>query len=568
MPDVVGPEAEYEAVFRSSPVGMALMDGQGRFVRANAALCRFLGREPEWLVGRSPDDVTLPEDVSESRAVERRLRDVHRAERVHKRYLRPDGSIVHGLVSAVALGGQGPARRTLAQVEDATERFRLEDELRRLATHDPLTGLPGRRLLLERLLEALSTPAGEDRASVTVAFVDLDAFKLVNDALGHAAGDAVLLEVGRRFLEAVRPSDTVGRLAGDEFLVVSTGPADEAGAGSLAERLDASLRAPVPFRDDEVFVSASIGVAFRTSEPGAATEELVAQLLRDADAAMYAAKRHGKRRYEVFDAGMRAQTSERSRVAGLLRAAVADDRLLVHYQPVVALPSLVPVGVEAVVRVRDSDGTVLQPAQFLEVAEQTGLLPALDAHVLRTGSATVQQWREVHGLDLHLSVNVSAGQLLRSLPEQVEQALAASGLPADRLTLELTEQTFIDGVEAASDTLRRVVAGGVHLAIDDFGTGWASLTYLRRFPVSAIKVDRSFVTDVARSAEDGIVVGALAQLAHQLDLACVVEGVETAEQLARLLELMPGSACFAQGYLFGRPLPAEEALGLLLPASS
>ncbi|MCW2606449.1 MAG: hypothetical protein JWO60_1142 [Frankiales bacterium] len=552
--------AEYEAVFRSSPTGMAVLDAEGRFVRVNEALCTFLGRDAAWLTGRSPAEVTLEQDLTVQHVLERRLRTSDRVGKVHKRYLRPDGVVVHGLVSAVSLGSAEHGRRTLAQIEDATERVRLEDELRRLATHDSLTGLPGRRLLLDRLQEALHADAD---GAVAVLFGDLDAFKLVNDALGHAAGDAVLQEVARRFSRVVRPEDTVGRLAGDEFLVVAPGVGDEHEARRLAERLEQSLRPPVPFGDDEIFVSCSLGVAVRGAGalPGA---DLADTLLADADAAMYQAKRHGKRRYEVFDAAMRSRAAERSRTAGLLRRAVADERLTVHYQPVVALPSLVPIGVEALVRVVDPDGALLAPADFLEVAEQIGVLPDLDAHVLKVATLQVQRWRSEHGLDLHLSVNAGAGQVLRSLADQVETALEASGLPADRLSVELTEQTFIDGLQAARDSLHRLVARGVNLAIDDFGTGWASLTYLRQFPVSAIKIDRSFVQGLPGSAEDSVIVGALAGLAGQLGLACVVEGVETDAQLESLLALLPGTGSFAQGFLFGRPQAAPDLLPLLL----
>ena len=557
----VAAPADDEAIFRGSAVGMAVLDDDGRFVRVNAALCAFLGRDADWLVGRSPAELTVEDDLTVHADIEQRVRASELVGRVHKRYRRGDGTVVHGLVSAVHLSRTDGRRHVLAQVEDVTERFRLEDELRRLATHDPLTGLPGRRLLLDRLRSALRSTATGGAGAVGVFFVDLDAFKLINDALGHAAGDAVLQEVARRFAAAVRPEDTVGRLAGDEFLVIAPGIVDEQDARHLAERLERALHHPVPYEGDEIFVSCSLGLTYRAAPVDEAVD--VHSLIDDADAAMYQAKRHGKRRYEVFDAAMRSRAAERSRTAGRVRAAVAEDRLVVHYQPVVALPGLMPIGVEALVRVRTAEGELLHPDAFLEVAEQIGALPDLDAFVLRTATRQVQQWRDEHDLDLHVSVNAGAGQVLRSLAEQVESALAGSGLPPERLSIELTEQTFIDGMQAASDSLHRLVAQGVNLAIDDFGTGWASLTYLRRFPVSAIKIDRSFVEGLPSSEEDAAIVRALAELARQLGLACVVEGIESFEQLERLLRLLPVSPSFAQGYLFGAPLPAEEVLPLL-----
>ena len=553
---------EDEAVFRSSPVGMAVMDETGRFVRANPALCRFLGREAAWLVGRRPADVTHVEDQPLTTQVARRLREHLPVGRVHKRYVRPDGTVVHGLVSATALEVQDGGRRTLAQIEDVTEQVRLEAELRRLASHDALTGLPGRLLLLERLQEALTAPHG----AVGVVFIDLDAFKLINDALGHAAGDTVLEAVAARFRAVVRPQDTVGRLSGDEFLVVAPGLSEQE-AGELAGRLSASLQQPVPFDGDEVFVSCSLGVSHR--DAGLPVDlAVVERLVDDADAAMYEAKRRGKRRYEVFDSAMRSRAAERSQLAARVRAAVAEDRLVVLYQPVVSLPDETPMAVEALVRLRDVDGRLVSPSEFLEVAEQIGVLPEVDGHVLRTATRQVQQWRDSTGLDVHLAVNAGAGQLLRSLHEQVGEALTGSGLPADRLTVELTEQTLVDGLQAASETLRLLVERGVHLAIDDFGTGWASFTYLRRFPVSAIKIDRSFVSSLPAGQEDSVIVRTLADLAHQLGMACVVEGVETRAQLARLRELLPSQGCYVQGFLFGRPLPADEALEVLVAGAT
>lgn len=555
------PVDEYAAVFRSSPVGMALLDEQGRFAQANPALCRFLGRDAAWLVGRTPADLALHQDGGAAAARTRsRLRKEQLVGRVRARYVRPDGSLVHVLVSTVALPATGTARRTLAQFEDVTERVRQEAELERRASHDALTGLPGRGLLLERLREALEDPGA---GAVAVAFVDLDAFKLINDALGHGAGDAVLQAVARRFSGCVGPRATVGRLAGDEFLVVAP-VASEQEARQLAERLEASLRVPVPYGGDEVFVSCSLGLAVRPPAEGAA-DGLVAGLLAEADAAMYQAKRSGRRRYEVFDSAMRDLAAERLRLAAMLQDVVAEGRLVVHYQPVVTLPGLALLAVEAVVRVRDDGGALLLPAAFLEVAEQTGVLPEIDAHVLRTATAQVQRWRDDTGLDLHLSVNAGAGQVRRSLPEQVEAALAASGLPAQRLCVELAEKTFIDAVQTASDTLQRLVATGVNLAIDDFGRDWASLTYLRQFPGAAVKLDRSFVSDLPEGPQqDGAVVRALAELAHQLGFACVVEGIETPAQLARVLELLPHPRCYGQGYLFGAPLPPDDVARLLL----
>ncbi len=544
-------EQSFRAAFDSSAVGMALVSDQ-RFVRVNPALCAFLGRTADWLIGRSADEVTLPEDVAVTQEVSRALREGRTPTRVAKRYLRADGEVVHGAVTAVRLPGDEGL--VLAQIEDVTDRYRSEQELRRLATHDVLTQLPGRALLMERLAGALDGRRRGD-ALVAVMFIDLDGFKLINDALGHAAGDEVLVQTAARLLGTLRPQDVVGRFGGDEFLALFIGLDRPDDVAVLASRVRSALAVPVPYGDDEILVSASVGVAVTGADP--VTPE---QLVGDADAAMYRAKQLGKSRYEIFDQAMAERATERLRIEALIRSAAAQDRVVVHYQPVVELTTRRAVGLEALVRLKDDDGTLLPPGRFLDVAEQAGLLTALDDVVIGLATRQVQQWRTALGHDLTLAVNVCAGQVGGSLAGTVEAALRASGLPANRLLVELTEQTLIDRGPAATATVAHLHAQGVKIGIDDFGTGWASLTYLRRFPVSVVKIDRSFVAGIPDHHEDLVIVRTIVDLAKQLGLECIAEGVETEEQYAALLTLAPPCA---QGYLFGRPTPASEVPALL-----
>ena len=547
-------EQRFRAAFDSSQIGMALVDGQREYLLVNNALATMLGRPVAWFAGRTVDDVTLPEDLQINLEIARQMLTAGSRVEVRKRYLHDDGHVVHAVVSAVRLPSEDPDHVTLVEVEDVTARLTAEAELRRMASHDVLTELPGRAMLMGRLGAALQSRRHDD-ALVAVLFVDLDNIKQVNDSRGHAAGDAVLQESAVRLRATVRPQDTVGRFGGDEFLIIAAGVAGQDEASALADRVQTALAVPVPYDRDEVTVSASVGVALCAPE-GTLPEQLIA----DADAAMYRAKALGKRRYEVFDELMRARAAERSRIEGLLRTAAARDRIVVHYQPIVDLPTRAVVGVEALMRIRDDDGVLLAPGVFLDVAQATGLLPGLDEIVLDRAITQVMRWRNENRLDLMLSVNVCPGQLVGNLGAQVETALAGSGMPPSRLLLELTEQTIIDSGTAADQAIQGVRALGVRFAVDDFGTGYSSLTHLRRFPISVVKIDRSFVTSLPDQPDDVVIVRTIVDMSRQLSLGCTVEGVETEKQYDALRAMAPP---YGQGFLFGRPTPAGEVPALL-----
>ncbi|HKT01626.1 MAG TPA: GGDEF domain-containing protein [Rugosimonospora sp.] len=429
------------------------------------------------------------------------------------------------------------------------------DRLAAQATRDTLTGLPNRAMALDQLHTALARRE-RDGGVMAVLFIDLDRFKIINDSLGHEAGDEVLRTIAARLTQGARATDTVARLSGDEFVMISEGLTRPADAVRLGERIVTELSRPVRvLRGREVGVGASVGIAY-THRGTTTTAE---QLLRDADLAMYRAKQRGRGLVEIFDDRLRVAAEHRVEVEDELRHGLDAGQLRVHYQPIVAAADGTVTGFEALARWQHPEHGLLGPDRFIEVAEESGLIVPLGAAVLEEACRQVAYWRAHRpgGHRLSMSVNVSARQFsLPSFVPTVAQVLADTGLEPDALWLEITETSLMADEAVARTTLAAVRALGVHLAIDDFGTGYSPLTYLRRFPVEALKIDRSFVSGIGRDREDEAIVTMVLALARSLDLRTVAEGVETAGQREWLCRL----GCTAlQGYHLGRPVPAERA---------
>jgi diguanylate cyclase (GGDEF)-like protein/PAS domain S-box-containing protein len=412
------------------------------------------------------------------------------------------------------------------------------------AMHDGVTGLPNRALLVDRLGHALDRRREGGR--IAVLLFDLDGFKVVNDSMGHAVGDELLAAVGPRLTTVLRPGDTIARFGGDTFAVVCEDIRDEAHAQRLAERITAAFARPFVVGEHSFFVSASIGVVV------AAGGDSAEDVLRDADAAVYRAKDAGRNRYELFDPGMRERVVRRLRVESELRKALAGDELDVHFQPIFALPDRRLAGVEALARWEHPERGPVSPADFIPVAEDTGLIVPLGTSILRAACRQAARWNE----DVDLTVNLSARQVAQpELLRVVGQALEDSGLPASRLGLEITERLLMQDSEAVAATLRGLKELGVRLILDDFGTGYSSLSYLKRFPLDRLKIDRSFVAGVVEHDGDRAIVDAIVAMARALGLGVIPEGVENEDQLRVLVEL---GCRHAQGFLLGRPLPAAE----------
>ena len=450
--------------------------------------------------------------------------------------------------------------RTVSTViaRDISDRKALERRLTSQATHDSLTGLPNRLLLIDRLTHALARAERTGRP-LAVLFVDLDRFKVINDSLGHTAGDALLFTAASRFRDAVRTGDTVARFGGDEFVVLVENLADETDALRVAEQLSHTLDEPVRIGAQEIHVTASIGIV--VGRPGRDTAE---GLVRDADVAMYRAKTNGRARFEVFDADLRLQALERLEIEGAIRTGIGQHEFVVHYQPEIEIATGHIVGLEALVRwERPGQGT-RSPAAFLPVAEETGLIVPLGEAVLHQACAEAARWHAELGDRAPIVwVNVSARQLASlDLIPMVEDAVRRYLPRPDALGLEITETDVVPDDEISRRTMEALVDIGVRLAIDDFGTGFASLSYLWRFPAHVVKIDQSFVKRMDDDREAVVLVKAMIDMAHSLGKTIVAEGVETEEQLARLKRL---GADTVQGYLLARPQPAS-AIDLLLTA--
>ncbi|TKJ20946.1 bifunctional diguanylate cyclase/phosphodiesterase [Blastococcus sp. CCUG 61487] len=445
------------------------------------------------------------------------------------------------------------SQRVVITHTDITERVRSEQALAWRARHDELTGLPNRGTLLDLVAAALAAGSGEEGPRVALLVLDLDGFKTINDSLGHGIGDQLLRQVGHRLAAALRPGDAVGRLGSDQFVVLAH-DCDSAEAAGLAFRLQSTFTRPFPASGISVPLSASVGVA--VAQPDARDPH---QLLSDADAAMFAAKSMGRDRVRLFTPGLREAARWRLEVATRLRDE-AVDQLVVHYQPVVRLDTGAVEGVEALVRWQHPERGLLPPDTFLSVAEETGQIIPITRWLLAETTRQAAEWA-AQGLPLRMSVNVSARHFAaETLVRDVRLALRESGLPPDRLVLELTETSIAEDPTRAEDQLKVLRRSGVRVAIDDFGTGWSSLAQLFALPIGILKIDRSLLAaaEQVTGGESGAVLTAIVALTRTLGIQAIAEGVETAEHLRMVRE----AGCdLVQGWLLGHPMPAADVPG-------
>jgi diguanylate cyclase (GGDEF)-like protein len=428
-----------------------------------------------------------------------------------------------------------------------------EAKLSHQALHGPLTGLPNRTLLLDRLRVAL---AERGDPQVAMLFVDLDGFKVVNDSLGHEAGDALLVKAAQRISGVLRAADTAARIGGDEFAILCKTPTPLSTGVSVAERIIDALASPFVIAEREAFVTASIGIATHVGAPE--------DLLRDADVAMYRAKAAGKGSYAVFEAEMRDDAILRLELKADLQRALEQHELVLHYQPIVELEEAQIVGFEALIRWQHPQRGLLPPVAFIPLAEETGLIEPLGAWALSEACRQMVAWHAgaAERRKLYVTVNLSAHQIAdERIINDVRDALSASGLQPESLVLELTETALMADIDASALRLRALRQLGVQIAVDDFGTAYSSLRYLQQFPIAILKIAKPFIDGLATSNSDAAIARAIINLGRNLGLDMIAEGIERSEQLARLREL---SCPHGQGFLFSAPLPPEQVTAGLL----
>ena len=547
------------ATLDSTADALLVVDASGRISLFNRRFAEM------W---RIPDDVLASGDDERALgcALEQLLDPDAFLAKVHELYADPeaesfdllqfrDGRMVERYSKPQRVDGVTVGR--VWSFRDVSDHKRLEQELAHQAFHDSLTGLANQALFRDRVDHAVARNA-RLASRLGVVFLDLDNFKTVNDSLGHTAGDALLVAVAERLGRCVRDSDTVARLGGDEFAVLVEDLNSVGDVTQLADRIIAALQRPFTLAGRDVFINTSIGIAL-DGLPGVDS----GQLLRNADIAMYTAKRRGRGRYEIFEPAMHQAAVERMEIEASLRQALERRDLTLEYQPVVALATGGLTGVEALVRWRHPERGPLPPATFIPLAEEAGLIGELGRQVLTTACAQVRSWQLEHAIctNLKLSVNLSPRQLQADdIVDQVAEALARSGLPPSTLVLEITEGAVMNDAEAAISRLHDLKALGVKLAVDDFGTGYSSLSYLQRFPIDILKIDRSFVNEMESRDEQASLVAAIISLARSLDLYAVAEGVETLRQAEALTAL---GCRFGQGYHFARPMTPEALAPIL-----
>ena len=550
-------------------------------VYVNEGFCRMTGYACEEVIGKSPRILQGPK--TDRAQLDRLRRQLSLGEPFDGETInyRKDGSeYVIEWYTAPLRNRAGEITHWMASQRDVTERKALEEQLRYQILHDSLTGLPNRVLFIERLEHALSLANRNPRLNA-VLFVDLDDFKVVNDSLGHEAGDALLVQVAERLRDSVRSEDTVARFGGDEFGFLLEDVPGASYVTDVAERLIVRLHEPFVLGGRELSLTCSIGIVLAASSREPAGEILrkadlamyeakrkgkthfARELLRKADLAMSGAKGRGKARYQMFDPSMNARTLERLKLKSALGRALEREEFVIHYQPQVSLETGNILGLEALVRWERPELGLVPPSEFIPVAEDTGLIVDIGRWVLKEACIQVRRWQDRFPSEtpLQANVNLSAKQFHETdLAGNIAEILEETDLDPQNLKLEITETVVMEDVRATLAILGVLKTLGVGLAIDDFGTGYSSLAYLKRFSVDTLKIDRLFIAGLGESAEDEVIVAAMVGLARGLDLTVIPEGVETFEQLQRLREV---GCDTAQGFYFSRPLPTE-AVGALL----
>jgi len=543
-------ETRYRTLFERNLAGVFRSTLEGRILECNESFARIFGyASPAEAIHKPALDFYLR--PGDRKTFLTRLSERHHLTNYEMCARRRDGTPVWVLENATLVEGpDGDHSLIEGTVIDITERKRAEEQVKHLAFHDALTGLPNRLLLNDRLTVALAQ-AHRSRQKVATLHLDLDRFKVINDSLGHTVGDELLRRVAERLRACVREGDTVARLGGDEFVILVSRISSDGDAETIARKILSAIRLPFAVEQRDFFLTTSLGVSLYPTD-GVDAETL----LQSADTAMYRAKEQGRDNYQLYAPAMNARAAERLSLENRLRQALQKDELVLHYQPIVDLRNGRVRGAEALLRWRHPERGLLPPAEFITLAEISGLISPIGRWVLETACAQMREWQALGNPRFTMSVNLSPRQFLQAdLVSQVARALSSSGVDAGSLDLEITESNAMENAEITVNTLWELRRLGVGISMDDFGTGYSSLNYLKRFPIDRVKLDQSFVRDVVTNPEDAAIVRAVIAMAHTLKLVVTAEGVENEDQLAFLRQ----NRCDEmQGFLFSPPVePAE-----------
>ena len=548
-------EERFRSAFNYAPIGIALVSAGGSWLKVNHALCDLLGYSEQEFLAMDFQTVIFPEDLGTTLVKIHELISGKTPNcQMEQRYLHKNGMTVWASWSvSTASDSKTNIPNLIFQIQDITGKKLAEEKLQHEATHDPLTGLPNRKMFMKRLTDALNNSKRNRNYKVSVLFIDLDRFKYVNDSLGHLIGDQLLIGISERLRECLRPSDMVARLGGDEFTILVEGTYELNEVIRIAERVQQKFGVPFDLEGHEVFSSASIGI-LHASDQHQTSEDM----MRDADTAMYQAKRAGKARHEVFDEKMHLAARETLQLETDLRRAMDNGEIYVKYQPMHSLVSGEIIGVEALTRWLHPKLGEVSPARFIGIAEEIGLIDRLGQHILvRTCSEIGPLFKSLDAeRNITLSVNLSCRQFgHQHLVENLSRILEGSQFPARRLKLEVTESIFFEYQAKAIDMLLQIRDLGIEIDIDDFGTGYSNLGYLTKLPISTLKIDRSFVSPIDSEGNNTEIVKTVLALARNLGWKTIAEGIETEHQLNALREL---GCDGGQGFYFARPMGAEE----------
>ncbi len=549
---------EAERVMASTSEGIMISDALAPdhpTTYVNPAFQRITGYAPEEVIGRN-GRLFLGGDLDQPgvEALRRLLREQGDGTVVLRCY-RKDGTPFWNELSVSPVKDGDRVTHTVSILKDVTDRMRQEEELLKSAHHDTLTGLANRTLLNDRLGQAIAVAQRHERR-VGILFIDIDNFKLINDSLGHEVGDILLKETARRLSDCLRDGDTVARIGGDEFVLLLADMEHEDNVAFIADRVLSAMVMPFAHSSGELYLSASVGASFFPRDGRDS-----ATLLKHADIAMYRAKEHGRNNFQVFTAEMQSRIDQRLTLETHLRKALERGEFVLYYQPQVSLESGRIVGSEALIRWPHARMGLVSPAQFIPLAEETGLIVPIGEWVLDTACAQIRAWQDAGLPPLGVAVNLSARQFRQNnLVQIIDQCLRRHQVDSAHLELEMTESMVMQDPDQTILILRQLKELGASISLDDFGTGYSSLSHLRRFPIDVLKVDQSFVRDVTTNKDDAAIAASIIALAHSLQLSVIAEGVETQAQL----HYLDGQRCdVVQGYYFSRPVPAEEFAAML-----